>query len=256
MSMSSKSCLNAAILIMLLIVLSGCASSTAQKQRATALLDETLSTLQGSDSAPGFADPKARVGTLMVGLKKYQLQPDGAVTDINGKKAAYVVVELPQFTKGYHIEIYSDTKNIGADALARLSTVGGVWPAVSLLDAQFQVLEQKMPTYLLDQNRYAMLAGFFAHISICDKQARYIAVHAVPSLYRRVTGSTAHNYSQYGDFANQINVVQLPTGQIRLGVPKKAIGKGLFGGGEQLPCTSPDPLLSDFESSLATPRPN
>lgn len=256
MNLPSKPRLSAVALIIFSIILGGCASSTVQKQRATALLDETLSTLQASNSAPGFADPKARVGKLAVGLKKYQLQPDGAVSDMNGKKAAYIVIELPEFTDSYHIELFSDTKNIGANALAGLSTVGGVWPAVTLLDTQFQVLEQKMPTYALDQNRYAMLAGFFAHISVCDKQARYIAVHAVPSLYRRVTGATAHNYTQYGDFANQVNVVQLPSGQIRVGIPKKAIGKGLFGGGGELPCSIPDPQLSDFESSLATPRSN
>jgi hypothetical protein len=239
-----------------LIFLGGCASSAKQKERATALLDDSLAILAASDSTPGFANTKARVGKLAIDLKKYQLRPGGSVTELDGKKAFYFVLELPEFTSGYHVEIFSDSKNIGANALAGLSTVGSVWPAVSLLDAQFQTLEQKMPSYELDQNRYATLAGFFGHISICDKRARYIAVHAVPKLYRRVSGAIAHNYSQYGDFANQINVVQLPGGQIRVGIPKRAIGKGIFGGTAIAPCQGPDPLLSDFESTITKPRPD
>jgi hypothetical protein len=235
--------------------LGGCASSATQKQRATALLDDSLAILQMSESAQGFSNQKARVGKLELDLKKYTLGKGGAVTELDGKKAFYVVLELPNFVSGYHIELYSDAKNIGASMLAGVSTVGSVWPAVSVLDAQFQVLEQKMPLYDLSQNRYASLAGFFAHVSICDKRARFIAVHAVPVLYRRVSGATTHNYTQYGDVANQVNVVQLPDGQVRVGIPKRAIGKGIFGGTAITPCQVPDTLLSEFESSLMKPKP-
>jgi hypothetical protein len=160
------------------------------------------------------------------------------------------VLELPEFTSSYHIELYSDSKMIAGNALSGVSTMSAVWQAVSLLDSQFQVIEQKMPTFAFDDSRYATLAGFFGHISICDKRARFIAVHGVPKLYRRVSGATSHNYTQYGDIATHMNVVQLPSGQVRVGIPKRAIGKGIFFGTALTPCQEPDPRLSDFESSL------
>lgn len=231
--------------------LAGCASTSVQRERAVAAYQQAEAQLQAESPHPGFADPRALAGPLKHDLHKYQLGPGKPVTEFAGGKAYYLVLELPRFAKPYHIEVLPGIEQIAANALAQTQTLATVWPVLSLLDADFQLVESRMPDYVFDQARYASLAGNFGHISICDGKARYLAVHGLPPLYRRVSADLSHNYSQYGTFTGLMTQVQLPIGELRIGIPKKPIGEGIFGiGSSSPPCQSPDRTVEQFLKQL------
>lgn len=228
-------------------LLAGCASTSEQRERASTAYQQAEAQLQAETLTAGFADPRALAGPLKSDLHKYVLGPGKPVTEFAGGKAYYLVLELPAFTAPYHVEALPGIELIAGNALAQTQTLATLWPAMSLLDADFQLLQSLMPDYVFDQGRYASLAGNFGHISICDGKARYLAVHGLPPLYRRVSGDLSHSYSQYGTSTGMLTQVQMPIGELKIGIPEKPIGEGIFGSGSPLPpCQSPDRSVTQF----------
>ncbi len=232
--------------LLISLTLGACASTEVQRERARSSLDSAQQRLAAQPAAAGFKDPGARVGGLEKGLETYALDHTRPVSQLSGGLAYYIVLELPAFQRGYQIEIFPVNELIAANALAQTGTSATIWPAVTLLDEKLEPIASRMPRYRDEGDRYLMNAGIFGYISVCDARPRYIAVHGLPPIYRRVSSRTMTTYSQYGSSTSQGSYVQMPEGTIKLGLPTKPVGKSIFGGKEVPPCSEIDQSVEAY----------
>lgn len=234
------------ILSCCLVLLSGCASVEVQRERALAALRSAESAMAAQPVSSGFDDPRAVAGQLRKGLHNLALGPSRPVTDIHGGRAYFAVLELPAFISPYQIEVFPKNQTLAVNLATQVVTFATIWPALTLLDADHQVLASLMPRYRNEQDRYLTASGIFGYISICDARPRYVVVHGLPGTYGRINHSGATTYSQYGSSSTYFDLVQLPQGEIGIGLPTKPVGKTIFGGDAERPCEPADQSVQDF----------
>lgn len=232
------------------LLLAGCASTEVQRARARSALDSAAATLAAQPLSAGFDDPRAASGALQEGLHTQALDASRPVFQFDDGRAYFVVLELPQFTAPYQIEVFPRMSLVAMHGLAQTATFATLWPALTLLDANYQVLSSLMPRYRDEPDRYLSAGGMFGYISVCDAQPRYVAMHGVPSNYRRLNNRIVTTYSQYGSSSSSFDMVQMPQGEVDIGLPTKAVGKSIFGGKPELPCTLPDRSVEEFRGEL------
>lgn len=234
-------------------MLVGCASVQEQRARAVDRLDQDQAGLLAAElsSSPGFTDPQADQGTLPTELKRFHLGPGTPAIQIRDGRSWYLRLALPEWTSPYQIEVVAKPELIASNVLAQDGTMVAIYPGMTLLDANMEVIASYVPRYDWLTDRYQLKNGPSGSISVCDERARYVVVHGVPEHYRSLAGRVVMNHTQYGSFAGQSRTVQTTQGDLWIGLPERPIGKTLWGGQAVPPCSRPDRSEAEFLEQVA-----
>jgi len=249
----------AAIGLAAFTLIAGCATSEVQRERVVASLRQSEATLARQASSEGFAGAKVNSGLLNNGLESYRLGPGASVTEMAGGKAYYLVFELPEFSEPYFVELAPQTQRIGTNPISGTATETTNWPAVTLLDQDLRPIQSYMPRYTPDPFRYFWQVGEqFGFVSICNSNAKFVAVHGVPPAYgsssRKMNDMFMIVGSMYATTAQALTTVQHPQGEVHVGITGRApsnMARKIEGA---TACTREPLTLSAFLKQLAQDR--